>query len=300
MRLDSDLNKSAPSAISSGYHGASDANMPSLQVPSLRSSVSSGLSPDGKRKISQTVSRDSASSMGGSPSNKRGRFTSLQHQPPPPYIVQTGPVGQLYVGAPPRSQPHLLTSTHANQQHIAAQMAMQGTPCKISDAQASHLHLIAGSSYLPSAAAGAILRGALHGPAGGRVSMRGRSRGAISAAAAAPSAAPAPGYPAAVALASLQTNQTSQSKVDRRDETEHRAPASYPRTAFPVSSRGRCGRAGGPVRAASRNTTPGSAAAVDAMMMMKSVIPSVSPAPPATGKASVAKTTKQQRKLEPT
>mmetsp|Transcript_8635 Transcript_8635/g.18224 ORF Transcript_8635/g.18224 Transcript_8635/m.18224 type:complete len:845 (-) Transcript_8635:239-2773(-) len=286
MRLDNGLPMSAPS----GSLVADDTTIPSLQVPSLLGSVSNPSATDNKRKIGQTVSRDSASSAGGSPSNKRGRFISLPHQPPPPHLVHTGPMGQLYVGPPPQGQSHLFM--HQNQ-HIAAQMAMHGPPRRISDAQLlaqpPNIRQLAGPPAPPGAAPapGAIFRGAPHGAVGGRVSMRGRSRGAASVVAAPSSAVPGP------ALASLQAVQTPQSKVDRRDETnpEHRAPTAYPRTNFPVSTRGRGGR-GGPVRAALRNTTPGSAVAVDAMMMMKGVVPavSVSSAPSSTTATPAAST----------
>lgn len=128
--------------------------------------------------------------------------------------------------------------------------------------------------------------------------MRGRSRGA------APAPVPAPRHHAAAALAV----QPPLGRVDRRDETEHRAPApaAFARTNFPVSTRGRGGR-GGPVRAPLRNNRAGAA---DAMIMMKGVASAVTSV--STGAVSapvsaagsamavhVSKETKAETKKEP-
>lgn len=250
-----------PSAVSTD---ALDALAPpaSLQVPSLLSSASSGSMAD-KRKIGQTVSRDSAASCGGSPStSKRGRFATMpvqhqhQQQPmfPPP---QNGMMGQMFVGAgaiqmaPPSSAPMF-----ASYNPSFAFAGAQGVHLrKVSDA-----HLLQQQPGAPTP--GAVFRGAVAGGiAGGRVSMRGRSRGV------------------AVPMTSLQMAQRP--ALDRRDEMEHRAPApAATRANFPVSSRGRAGGKG-PVRAPIRDTSGHGSEAVDAMMMMKGVSSVPTGAPPA-------------------
>ena len=232
----------------------------SLQVPSLLSSASSGSMAD-KRKISQTVSRDSAASCGGSPStSKRGRFATMpaQHQQQPMFPpLQNGMMGQMFVGAgamqmaPPSSAP-IFTSFNPSFAFAGAQGVHLR---KISDA-----HLLQQQPGAP--APGAVFRGAAAGGvAGGRVSMRGRSRGV------------------AVPMTSLQMAQHP--ALDRRDEMEHRAPApAAARANFPVSSRGRAGGKG-PVRAPIRDTSGHGSEAVDAMMMMKGVSSVPTGTPPA-------------------
>ena len=208
-----------------------DAPIASLQVPSLLSSASSGSMAD-KRKIGQTVSRDSH----GSPSTKRGRFVSIPSQQQPQMLLHNGVV-QMYVGGAGimRVTPHQTSS-----------LMFAYNPNNVSDAQAAPKH--------PSAPApGAIFRGATTAVVtGGRVSMRGRSRGVSAPASATP-------------MASLQMAQHP--VLDRRDEMEHRAPAPAARASFPVSTRGRAGRKG-PVRAPIQNTASHGSEAADAMIMM--------------------------------
>jgi len=260
MRLPNGQGPYAPSAVSTD---TMDPPIASLQVPSLLSSASSGSMAD-KRKIGQTVSKDS---QGSPPSTKRGRFVSVPSQQPPQLFLHNG-MGQMYVGGAgampmPPHQPSSLMFAAYNPHPAAA--GAQGMPVrKMSDAH---------QPQLPGAAApapGAIFRGpAVGGATGGRVSMRGRSRGL---------AAPAP----AMAVASLQMAQHP--ALDRRDETEHRAPAPAARANFPVSTRGRAGR-NGPVRAPIRSASDHGSEAVDAMMMMMKGVGSVSTvtasAPPA-------------------
>lgn len=255
MRLMTGQRPYAPSAVSTD---TMDAPIASLQVPSLLSSASSGSMAD-KRKIGQTVSRDSH----GSPSTKRGRFVSMPSQQQPQMLLHNG-MGQIYVGGAGAMQmaPHQPSSLmFAYNPNNGAAAGGQGIPMrKISDA---HMPKHPGAP-----APGAIFRGATTSVVtGGRVSMRGRSRGV---------AAPAPAMP----MASLQMAQHPAS--DRRDEMEHRASAPAVRTNFPVSSRGRAGRKG-PVRAPIHNTSGHGSEAADAMMMMMKGVSSVS-----TGSTSAA------------
>ena len=210
-----------------------DAPIASLQVPSLLSSASSGSMAD-KRKIGQTVSRDSH----GSPSTKRGRFASMSAQQQPQMILHNG-MGQVYVGGAG-----------------AMQMAPHQPPSLLFAHNPTN-----GAAGAP--APGPIFRGATTSVVtGGRVSMRGRSRGV---------AAPV----SAVPMAFLQMAQHP--ALDRRDEMEHRAPAPAVRANFPVSTRGRAGRKG-PVRAPIHNTSAAShgSDAADAMIMMMKGVTSVS------------------------
>ena len=227
------MNGQLPFAPSMVPMDNADAPIASLQVPSLLSSASSGSMAD-KRKIGQTVSRDSH----GSPSTKRGRFASMSAQQQPQMILHNG-MGQVYVGGVGAMQmaPHQPTSL------MIAHNPTNGAP--------------------GAPAPGAIFRGATASVVtGGRVSMRGRSRGV---------AAPV----SAVPMASLQMAQHP--ALDRRDEMEHRAPAPAVRANFPVSTRGRAGRKG-PVRAPIHNTSAAShgSDAADAMIMMMKGVTSVS------------------------
>ena len=226
------MNGQLPFAPSMMSMDTADAPIASLQVPSLLSSASSGSIAD-KRKIGQTVSRDSH----GSPSTKRGRFASMSAQQQPQMILHNG-MGQVYVGGAGAMQmaPHQPTSLMIA--HNPTNAAVAGAP-----------------------APGAIFRGATASVVtGGRVSMRGRSRGV---------AAPVPAMP----MASLQMAQHP--ALDRRDEMEHRAPAPAARASFPVSTRGRAGR-NGPVRAPIHNTASHGSEAADAMIMMMKGVSSAS------------------------
>ena len=169
--------------------------------------------------------------------------------------LQNGMMGQMFVGAgalqmaPPSSSP---------------MFASYNPAFAIAGAQGVHLRKISDAHLLqqqPGAPApGAVFRGAAgSGIAGGRVSMRGRSRGV------------------AVPMTSLQMAQRP--ALDRRDEMEHRAPAPAARANFPVSSRGRAGGKG-PVRAPIRDTSGHGSEAVDAMMMMKGVSSAPTGTPP--------------------
>ena len=238
----------APSAVSTD---TADAPIASLQVPSLLSSASSGSMAD-KRKIGQTVSKDSH----GSPSTKRGRFASMSAQQQPQMLLHNG-MGQVYAGGAGAMQmaPHQPASLMFAYNHTnGATAGAQGVPIrKISDANLPQ--------HPGAPAPGPIFRGATTSAVtGGRVSRRGRSRGV---------AAPAPAMP----MASLQMAQHP--ALDRRDEMEHRAPVPAVRANFPVSTRGRAGRKG-PVRAPVHNTASNGSEAADAMIMMMKGVTSVS------------------------
>ena len=158
-----------------------------------------------------------------------------------------------------QQQPQMILHNGMGQVYVGGVGAMQMAPHQPTSLMIAHNPTNAAVAGAP--APGAIFRGATASVVtGGRVSMRGRSRGV---------AAPVPAMP----MASLQMAQHP--ALDRRDEMEHRAPAPAVRANFPVSTRGRAGRKG-PVRAPIHSTSGHGSEAADAMMMMLKGVSSVS------------------------